>query len=47
MPLSAETQLRLSSHEETKPNYIVNFLGNTEQNNFLSRKKTNIIGERL
>ena len=32
-PVSAETQLRLSSHEKTKPTYIVSFVGDTEQQN--------------
>ena len=39
MPVSAETQLRLSSHEKTKPTYIVSFVGDIEQENFLYRKK--------
>jgi len=39
MPVSAETQLRLSSHEKTKPTYIVSFIGDNEQQNFLYRKK--------
>jgi len=39
MPVSIETQLQLSSHEKTKPTYIVCFVGDTEQQNLLYRKK--------
>jgi len=39
MPVSAETQLRLSSHEKTMPTYIVIFVGDTKQKNFHYRKK--------
>jgi len=46
MPVSVETQLRYRSYEKTMPTYIVSFVGDTEQQNFLYRKK-NIIGQRL
>ena len=39
MPVSAEAQLRLSSHEKAMPTYIVSFVGDTEQQNFLYCKK--------
>ena len=39
MPVSAETQLRLSSIEKTQPAYTVNFYGNTEQKSILYREK--------
>ena len=39
MPVSAETQLRLSSNEKTQPTYIVNFYGNTDQKSILNCKK--------
>ena len=39
MPVSAETQHRLSSNEKTLPTYIVNFYGNTEQKSIPYRKK--------
>ena len=39
MPVSAETQLRFRSHEKTTSTYIVSFVGDTEQQNFLYRKK--------
>ena len=39
MPMSAETQLRLSSHEKTKPTYILSLIGHNEQHNFLYREK--------
>ena len=35
MPVSAETQLRFSSHEKTKPTYIVSLMGDSEQENLL------------
>ena len=38
MTVSAETHLRFRSHEKTTPTYIVSFLGDTEQKNFLYRK---------
>ena len=31
MPVSAETQLQLSSHEKTTATYIVSFVGDTKQ----------------
>jgi len=39
MAVSAETQRRLSSHENTLPTYIVIFYGNTQQKSILYRKK--------
>ena len=39
MPVSAGTQLRLSSHEKTESTYIVSIIGHNEQHNFLYRKK--------
>ena len=39
MHVSAETQLRLSSHKKTTLTYIISFVGDTEQQNFLYRKK--------
>ena len=34
-----EIQLRICSHEKTTPTYIVSFVGDTEQQNFLYHKK--------
>ena len=39
MPVSAETQIQLTSNEKILPIYIVNFYGNTEQKIYLYRKK--------
>ena len=38
MPVSAETQLRLSSNEKIQATYILNFYGNNEQKTTLYRK---------
>ena len=39
MPVTAETQLRLSSNEKTQPTDIVNFYAKTEQKRILYHKK--------
>ena len=39
MPVSTDTQLRLSSHETTNPTYIISFIGDIEQQNVLYRTK--------